>query len=149
MWTLSLFAPGFPREFPTLKGRNALSPLLRLSFVIPHPKWLFMYRISPSTLSLPVCPCPHMSLCVCLSVTPSLPPSIYPSLHHFLSVWVSMQCDPGELITVDACNAGTKTLHRQHNSSSRNQSGSTQLYPTGPAPISPAQSQGLSGIKPP
>lgn len=42
-----------------------------------------------------------------------------------------MQSDPWELITVDACNAGTKTLHRQHNSSSRNQSGSTQLYPAG------------------
>lgn len=46
-----------------------------------------------------------------------------------------MQSDPGELITVGA---GTKTLHRQHNSGSRNQTGSTQSSQTGLAQISQA-----------
>lgn len=35
--------------------------------------------------------------------------------------------------------AGTKTLHRQHNSGSRNQTGSTQSSQTGPAQISSVQ----------
>lgn len=84
-----------------------------------------------------LCVCVNMYHCMCLPVTSPL--SVSPSLHHFLSVWVSMQSDPGELITVGARVAGTKTLHRQHNSGSRNQTGSTQSSPTGPAQISSAQ----------
>lgn len=99
--------------------------------------------------------CQHMPLYVsaCPLSSRPLSPSLSPSLnsppsHHcfspsitFLSVWVSMRCDPGELITVGAGVAGTKTLHRQHNSSSRNQTGSTQPSQTGTAQMSSVKSR--------
>lgn len=90
--------------------------------------------VSTYSMSLYVSACHLPSLY--LSHIPSLCPSLPP---YFLSVWVSMQSDPGELITVGACKAGTKTLHRQHNSCSRNQTGSTQSSLTGPAQISSVQ----------
>lgn len=95
----------------------------------------------PVLFRLVLCHPPFLSHPLPPSIPPSLPPSLF-SLHHFfffLSVWVSMRSDPGELITVGAGVAWTKTLHRQHNSGSRNQTGSTQPSQTGPAQISSAQ----------
>lgn len=61
-----------------------------------------------------------------------------------------MQSDPGELITVGAWVAGTKTLHRQHNSGSRNQTGSTQFSPAKPRSqdYKPETSFRSAGLKP-
>lgn len=103
--------------------------------------------------------CVRLSSLVSSSVTlpSSLTPASLPSRHgfspsitfffFFLSVWVSMWSDPGELITVGAGVAGTKTLHRQHNSGSRNQTGSTQPPQTGPAQISSVQSSRAHGCR--
>lgn len=102
---------------------------------------MFVHVLHLCVQAVALCPSvsTYATVCVCLSPSLSHPPSIPLSLHHFLSVWVSMQSDPGELITVGAWVAGTKTLHRQHNSGSRNQTGSTQSSLTGPAQISSAQ----------
>lgn len=126
-----------------LKIQNFISPVL--FHFLNERLWVdvcVMFYISVFKL---LSVCVNICHCMCLPVTSPLstsltfPPSVHLSLHHFLSVWVSMQSDPGELITVGACKAGTKTLHRQHNSCSRNQTGSTQSSLTGPAQISSVQ----------
>lgn len=71
--------------------------------------------------------------CMCLPVTHYLSSSLAlpPAITFFLTeracrgIWV-------ELITVGARKAGTKTLHRQHNSGGRHQTGSTQSSQSGP-----------------
>lgn len=139
MWISSLLHELQPWK---CKSTSLLSAKASLSCFAIHHSYLgvflhYYYYMYVFKLLLFVRLCQHVPLSPPCFL--SHPPSIPLSLHHFLSVWVSMQSDPGELITVGARVAGTKTLHRQHNSDSRNQTGSTQSSLTGPAQISSAQ----------
>lgn len=118
---------------PPLKGQSSTSPLLLLwlyMFAVRAPKWMCLCMSCTCITFLcasssPLSVCVNICHCMCLPVTLFL--SHAPSLHLSLCLWMSEHAEwSRELITVGARKAVTKTLHRQHNSGGRHQTGSTQ-----------------------